>query len=381
MIHGVVTCVAVIVCRAISWLLIINWQLPVHYLELQTEDKLKASSSWLDLAFFRLCSRDTHTYFDDIVTRVDTPVIPSPESSDNLRPSCEEKKGRPKSWWSAEERSATMELSYLTAVIDAKLVLLSNSHGSTIQQSSPISTPRGGGSTPRGVESAEEKESPPAGVSPGIGEGASHGQRDRSHARDWDAMPEAIKQSKGRFQLHGGKSFYTDSDLSKNLERHRALSRKTRGRGFSGWNRHTGAGGVGAGEQLNRETMTTFPPNQDQDNPSASPVSMEEKDQMERGEREQRRTALLDYHDFIPSSSSSTRKTEKLPLSPTLVSTSLPHPHMGSFRDVTELPRHEQQLRQQPQLEKMKSDLDFVVDEELERDEDMVWEVNPSRGD
>lgn len=304
LIHGLLTFAAVIVCRAISWVLILSWQLPVHYTELQTEDKLK--SSFYELAMFRLCSRDTHTFFDDVVSRVDTPVIPVPE----VYSTNGEKKERPKSWWSSEERSATLELSYLTAVVDSKLVLLSNPEGVTIKQSSPIQTPRE--------------------VDDLVDEKQSDGSRERSHARDWDAMPEVVKESKGRFHLRGGKHVYTDSDLAKNLERHRALSRKTR-RGFSGWNRHSGASApIDKIEQI-----------VDYENSSSSIAN----DPGVKGFKNPRRdSAQIHYSDFIPS-----QKVHKMPLSEIQPDTPIVHT-----------------------IDKSKDN------QEVNDDDGMVWEVNPS---
>ena len=320
MIHGLLTFVAVIVCRAISWVLIIKWHLPVHYSELQTEDKLK--TTFFDLARFRLFSSDTRTFIDDVVSRVDTPVIPIPDSNTiNVNQIPEKKystKGRPKSWWSSEERSATMELSYLTAVVDSKLVLFTNPQGVTIQQSIPSPSPT---STPR--DSSDSLEQPDT--------RKSNFFRDRRAARDWDAMPEVVKQSQGRFQLKGGKCIYTDADLSKSIEqRHLALSHRTR-RGFGGWNKHVAP--FSKPQQEPHEELKTSSSDIESDNfengisladcksklPSNQKVkdlgnknNSVEKDNEPIKQNVRRGTAQLDYNDFLPSSRP--RSTDRTPL-------------------------------------------------------------------
>jgi hypothetical protein len=388
-IHGLLTFAAVIICRALSWILILFWQLPVHYTELQTEDKLKSSSSCYDLAMFRLCSGDTHTFFDDVVSRVDTPVIPEVFYTNGEKKSnSNTNKTRPKSWWSSEERSATMELSYLTAVVDSKLVLFSTPQGVEIKKSSPLSTPREheGGA---GGERNEERKT----IADWMG------SRDRSHARDWDARPEVVKKSKGRFQLKGGKNVYTEADLAKTLERHRTLSRKTR-RGFSGWSRYNTTPTAAAPPV----SMSVTPPSQE-GAPSGdsehsnlldhrSNNSPESQKNTRPDSPHRRGTAILDYHDFIPS-----KKPDKLsmqfshlpssrngddsemkdcshedldPSSPhsSLISHQHPHP----LSTLSSLPPH---------LNHMAATHKTAVQETggltEDDDDDMVWEVNPSR--
>ena len=42
--------------------------------------------------------------------------------------------------------------------------------------------------------------------------------RERPQVRDWEGMPEAMRRSKGRFTLRGGKGRYSDDDLQKNIQ-------------------------------------------------------------------------------------------------------------------------------------------------------------------
>lgn len=313
-IHGLLTFAAVIICRAISWVLIMTWQIPVHYTELQTEDKLK--STCYDRAIFRLCSRDTHTFFHDIVSRVDTPVIPIPEVYST---NGEKKiiKDRPKSWWSSEERSASLELSYITAVVDSKLVLFSNPEGVAIKHSpSPHSTPR----------SDETK---------------SDGNRERSRARDWDTMPEVIKKSKGRFHLHGGKNLYTDMDLANNLERHRALTRRTR-RGFSGWNRHSAASTTGTTSAISSSKNISD---------DGQMIDMQNQSQLPlKGIKKlPRDSTQIHYNDFIPS-----KISPKLPFS----SVSSDSTSEDAIVQVTKVKDFNQSKN--------------------DNEDTMIWEINPS---
>jgi hypothetical protein len=410
MIHGLLTFAAVIICRALSWILILSWQLPVHYTELQTEDKLKSSSSCYDLAMFRLCSWDTHTFFDDVVSRVDTPVIPEVFYTNGEKKSSisNGKVTRPKSWWSAEERSATMELSYLTAVVDSKLVLLSTPQGVEIKQS-PLGTPRALSSDAETDIGSGEGD---RGGSVSGREARADGGRERSHARDWDAKPEVIQKMKGRFQLKGGKNVYTDTDLAKNLERHRALSRKTR-RGFSGWSRHaTPAAGSAAAASV----ATAAVPHEaatragtgaavaelqassgDSENASLlDPRSAEQQRQQSGGQGSRadsphrRGTALLDYHDFIPakrpdklslqlshlqlddSETKDQDRREEL-LHPSLLSLRPGHHPRSVVSNSSPAPHLRNPVVHNPQGEGAGETA--APDD----DDDMVWEVNPSR--
>lgn len=362
LIHGLLTFAAVIICRALSWTLILFWQIPVHYTELQTEDKLK--SSCYDLAVFRLCTGDAHTFFDDVVSRVDTPVIPEvfyTNGEKKLNPNTN--KGRPKSWWSSEERSATMELSYLTAVVDSKLVLFSTPQGVEIKKSSPLGTPRGS-------EDTNEEKTTADGI----------GARDRSHARDWDARPEVARKMNGRFQLKGGKSVYTEADLAKNLERHRVLRRTTRS-GFSGWGRSNPTPTASATSAGTEESQTSRESESSNllDHHSNNPTESESQKKTRSDSPHRRGTAILEYRDFIPS-----KRPDKL--------SQFSHLSLSQNCEDSESKDCSHQEVHQPHLHTTLSPpppLNYetfdhnAVQEAGEAaecdDDDMVWEVNPSR--
>lgn len=209
--HGVFTVISVVVFKFLSWALILWWQLPVHFSELFSIDKSKIS-----------CASKFKSYFLDSDSKVHLTGIltaPMPDPTASPFPSVENSRSvhsGMKTWWSSGERSATLEMSYVSALISKQTPFFKS--GTFTATAVPLPSPR---------------EEDPTVLLGGV-------QRDRSRARDWESMPEAIRQSRGRFTLRGGsKNIYNDYDLHKNIEgRSRGIRQGSHHKNkFKGWNK------------------------------------------------------------------------------------------------------------------------------------------------
>jgi hypothetical protein len=278
--HGVFTVVAVVVFKLLSWALILWWQLPVHFAELFSIDRSKTS---LQAKF--------HSYFLDSDSKVHlTGIMSAPTSMasatavlDNSKHS----KGTIKTWWSAGERDATMEMSYVSAVISKQTPFFKNG----VFTSPAAATAH--------LPAAECDELP-------VG-------RDRGKARDWEGMPEAIRQSRGRFTLRGGGKTlhsYSDHDLHKNIEgRSRGMRRGSNRKigKFKGWNKQVvsarssaGAVAVGEGEDLEAEAEDVVQELGATGGVHKSWMGLQQKGNGSTNDPKRRGTANVQYDDFIP---------------------------------------------------------------------------------
>jgi hypothetical protein len=92
---------------------------------------------------------------------------------------------------------------------------------------------------------------------------------------------------------------------------------------------------------------------------------------------EHRGTAMLDYHDFLPSH----KRVDKLLLAPTQgAEASLPVPPLPSLISSQDAATTREEDCEQ-KTSTSNRDLTFALEGEADLDEDMVWEINPARGD
>ena len=265
--HGLFVVIAVIFFKVLSWALILTWQLPVHFSELLNSDSKPGQSCWAHIRSY-LVDSDSKLFMGGIV------VAPTRDPSASSQ--MENHGMRLKTWWSSGERSATMELSYISALLSKQTPLFRSEH---------VALP-----THAAISGQVDDTS---------------GERSQGATRDWDTMPEAIRQSKGRFTLRGGsKKKYSDEDLHRNIQGRR-LSGRSSGRHrnkFSGWNRQVT-------EQLPHTDVTSHIATVDSDEQECAdevhdmvgitatktkPQKALQKDQGRRG------TANVQYEDFLP---------------------------------------------------------------------------------
>jgi len=273
--HGVFVVVSVIVLKIISWLLIVSWVLPVHFSELQGID---SRMTFKERLHCRLFESDSKVFLDGVVTRdpavVSLPPAPtSPKSSRHI-----------KSWWTSGERSATMELSYMAALIRTQVPYLKS--GATFSETTQSET------TPvkREISNA----------------------RERAQPRDWEGMPEAMRRSKGRFTLRGGKGRYSDEDLQRNIQQ-RHLNLEGSKHKFTGWNRQVQRGSRRHHTKIQSREHNTrvFFPDGDYDPNEASdgigvPGYIDQwakVPQNPKGDHGRRVTAGVDFGSYYPSDS------------------------------------------------------------------------------